>query len=312
MTAAKPVRTINFVARQTGLSVHTIRAWEKRYGAVIPVRAEHARRLYSEADVERLKLLKGATKAGHSIGQIARSSLGELRKLLREIPTARSPRRDVATEIVPPLLEEALVAIREFKSAALDNVLDRAAADLGSPSVLQDFVVPLATRVGELWRAGDFAIAHEHFMTSQMTNFLNSFARPYSENFGGLHLAVATPTGQLHELGALIVCAAARSHGWRTTYLGASLPIEEFAGAMREIRPRAVALSIVFPPDDAALNRDLRKLRKLLSPECAIIVGGRSVESYVPVLQEIKALVADTLGDLYPALDSLARRAAFA
>src|ERR687893_2534240 len=80
----RPVRTIKLVARQTGLSVHTIRVWEKRYGAVRPVRASNNRRLYSDEDVDRLKLLRQATMAGHSIGQIARSSAAELRRLLRD------------------------------------------------------------------------------------------------------------------------------------------------------------------------------------------------------------------------------------
>ncbi len=303
----KPVRTINFVARQTGLSVHTIRAWEKRYGAVTPARAEHARRLYSEKDVERLRLLKAATKAGHSIGQIATASLPELRGLLREAAPDRGARRQSASEIVPALIESAIALVRAFDGPALSDLLDRVAADLGSPAVLQKFVVPLSVRVGELWRAGELAIAHEHFLTNQMTKFLANFARPYSENFSAPHLAVSTPTGQLHELGAVIVCAAARSHGWRTTYLGASLPIEEFAGAMRDLQPRAVGLSIVFPSDDRSLKRDLVKLRKLLPPECAVIVGGRAVASYKPVLRQIKALVIERLEDLYPVLDKLSR-----
>ena len=303
----KPVRTINFVARQTGLSVHTIRAWEKRYGAVTPVRAEHARRLYSEKEVERLKLLKAATKAGHSIGQIARASLPELRGLIRETGSDRGERRDSVTEIVPPLLKAAVESIRDFDATALDEVLDRAAAGLGSPAVLQKFIVPLTSHVGDLWRAGEFAIAHEHFVSNHVTTFLANFARPYSESMNAPHLAVATPTGQLHELGAVIVCAAARSHGWRTTYLGASLPIEEFAGAMRDVQPRAVGLSIVFPPDDDALRRDLVKLRKLLPRECAIIVGGRSADSYQAVLREIKAIVVQSIEDLYPVLDKLSR-----
>ncbi|MDQ6809650.1 MAG: MerR family transcriptional regulator [Verrucomicrobiota bacterium] len=302
----KAVRTINFVARQTGLSVHTIRAWEKRHGAVTPVRGEHARRLYSEKDVERLKLLKAATKAGHSIGQIASLPVAALRTVLRGVPANSETKRD-ATQIVPPLISSALETIRAFDGPSLDDLLDRSAAELGSPAVLQKFIVPLTSRVGEMWRAGEFAIAHEHFITNHVTNFLANFARPYSENMNAPHLAIATPTGQLHELGAIIVCAAARSHGWRTTYLGASLPMEEFAGAMQNLQPRAVGLSIVFPPDDLVLKRDLVKLRKLLPRDCALIVGGRSAASYTAVLRQIKAIVVDTLEDLYPVLDKLSR-----
>ncbi len=103
-------------------------------------------------------------------------------------------------------------------------------------------------------------------------------------------IVLATPPGQLHELGAIIVGAAARSHGWRTTYLGAALPVEELAGALRNLEPRAVGLSIVYPPDDAAMRRDLVKLAGLLPNDCALIIGGRSASAYSDTARKIKAI----------------------
>ena len=188
------------------------------------------------------------------------------------------------------------------------QLLDRGAVELGSPAELQKFVAPLAEKVGDLWRAGEVSVAHEHFMTSHIGEFLAGFARPYAENISAPHLVLATPAGQLHELGALIVAAAARSHGWQTTYLGAALPIEELAGAVQKLRPRAVGLSIVYPPDDAALRRDLRKLPRLLSDGVAILIGGRSAGGYADFIREIKATYVGTLGELFPVLDALQQK----
>ena len=70
-------------------------------------------------------------------------------------------------------------------------------------------------------------------------------------------LVVATPSGQLHELGALLVGAAAANLGWHVTYLGASLPAAEIAGAALQNRARAVALSLVYPEDDPTLEDEL-------------------------------------------------------
>ncbi len=307
----KPVRTITFVARQTGLSIHTIRIWEKRYGAVQPVRAANNRRLYTEEDVERLRLLREATLAGAAIGQIARASLPELHRLLRAAGAPRPSRGLVRgqriAEATATFEAAAITALIEFDAATFSKLLDRAAAELGSPAVLQNFIVPLAERVGNLWRAGELSIAHEHFATDRLSEFLSAFARPYAENLSAPHLVLATPTGQLHELGAIIAAAAARSHGWRTTYLGPSLPIEELVGALRDLKPRAVGLSIIFPPDDAALRRDLKKLRALLPKNYPVIVGGRSAESYVDILHEIKAIQVQQLEQLFPVLDTLQR-----
>lgn len=76
---------IGAVARITGLSDHTIRIWERRYGAVVAQRAENGRRVYTPEDVEKLGLLGKLTGHGLAIGQIADNSLDELREQLRDI-----------------------------------------------------------------------------------------------------------------------------------------------------------------------------------------------------------------------------------
>ena len=307
----KPVRTINFVARQTGLSVQVIRVWEKRYGAVQPIRADNNRRLYTEEDVERLRLLREATQAGHAIGQIATASLEELQRLMNDAralpPPTPQKRAEANAELVHELTDAAVASITVLDAKSFLKLLDRAAVELGSPAVFQRFIAPTAERVGELWRAGEFSIAQEHFATRHITDFLATFARAFAENIHAPHLVLATPPGQLHELGAIIVAAAARSHGWRTTYLGAALPVEEIVGALRNLRPRALGLSIVYPPDDAALRRDLKKLRELLPEETALLIGGRSSSGYTDLLRKIKAVEVRTLEELYPVLDTLQR-----
>ncbi len=62
---------IPVVARRTGLSADVIRAWEKRYAVVTPARTAAGRRLYSDADVERLALVARATLTGRTVGQVA-------------------------------------------------------------------------------------------------------------------------------------------------------------------------------------------------------------------------------------------------
>lgn len=85
---------IGAVARLTGLSDHTIRVWERRYGAVIAERAANGRRVYGPAEVEKLVLLKTLTDRGVSIGQIADQDLEALREraqTLNDIAGTRVP-----------------------------------------------------------------------------------------------------------------------------------------------------------------------------------------------------------------------------
>lgn len=286
--------------------MHTIRVWEKRYGAVQPVRSPNNRRLYTEADVERLRLLREATLAGHGIGQIARLADAELQRLVREVTPAPSAKtRPPADDLAVDMIERAVQAIREFDGTSLQRTLDKAAVEFGSPTVLYRVIAPLIEKIGGNWRDGDLRIAHEHFATNRLTEFLNAFARPYAEDLGAPHLLLATPSGQLHELGAIIAAAVARTDGWRTTYLGPALPSEELVYAVENLRPRALALSIVFPPDDAALRRDLKKLRALLPADCPLLVGGRSAAGYRDLLGKLEQAFVVGLQELVPVLDKL-------
>ena len=93
--------------------------------------------------------------------------------------------------------------------------------------------------------------------------------------------------------------------GWKVTYLGASLPAAEIAGAARQMSARAVALSMVYPEDDASVARELDLLRELLPKEIGLIAGGRAVKGYGEVLAKIGAVVVQDLPQLGVALDRM-------
>src|SRR5690606_3399979 len=87
-TDQEPRHTIGAVAQRTGLSPDLLRVWERRYGVVDPARPQGGPRLYSDADILRLRLLRRLTEGGHSIGRIADLSVPELTRLLPAEPNA--------------------------------------------------------------------------------------------------------------------------------------------------------------------------------------------------------------------------------
>src|ERR1700739_3920195 len=74
--------SMKIASRRTGLSPHVIRIWEKRYGAVVPSRTKTNRRLYGDAEIERLRLLGLATKAGHTIKNAVKLTNADLKALM--------------------------------------------------------------------------------------------------------------------------------------------------------------------------------------------------------------------------------------
>ena len=296
---------IQAVVRRTGLSAPRIRVWERRYRAIAPERTPAGRRLYSEAEMERLTLLRDALRAGHRIGQIAALSLAQLKKLGVEMPPSvpAGSRRRLPSRL--SYLEDCLASVKRLDARGLESALNRAVADLGSQGVLQRVVAPLVQTIGDLWRSGALTAAHERFSSAALRVFLGHAAGAFSLPATAPGLVVATPSGQIHELGALLVGAAAANLGWRVTYLGAGLPAAEIAGATKQSGARAVALSLVYPEDDPRLAAELVRLRGSLPAGVPLLVGGRAMPAYAAALNKIKAIKIKDLAHLGETLDAL-------
>jgi DNA-binding transcriptional MerR regulator/methylmalonyl-CoA mutase cobalamin-binding subunit len=284
----EPRHPIGVVSARTGLPQDLIRAWERRYQAVTPQRTPTGRRLYTDEDVERLKLLKRAVSGGRRISDVAGHSLEELRALIAEdqeegvdaYTTAKGTR---PSDTAPALLEEALSALESLDRRRLERVLAEAAVSLSTPNVRRELIVPLLHSVGDRWREGSIRVVHEHMATAIVRAFLD--ARATQNAPSAPRIIATTPAGQAHELGALLAAAAADEAGWNAIYLGPNTPAEEIAAGARQLGAKAVALSIAYRDDDHHVQEEVRKLREYLDPTIPIFVGGRSVASLGPSLE---------------------------
>ena len=294
--------SINVVSARVGLTPDVIRVWERRYGAVKPERTATNRRLYSQDQIERLSLLRDVIQAGHSIGNVAALPTPTLRKLAVEKPAA------TLGASMSPFLDDGIAAVKKFDGPALDETLKRAAIDLGGQGVLQRVIAPLAQSIGDLWRDGTITAAHEHFASVVIRLFLGHAAKSFGGSEYSPTIVVATPTGQIHELGALLAAAGAAHLGWRVCYLGAGLPAAEIAGAAAQSRARAVALSLVYPEDDENLPKELSRLREFL-PQTPLLVGGRASAAYWDALEAVDALQMKDLPHFCVTLDALRKLA---
>jgi DNA-binding transcriptional MerR regulator/methylmalonyl-CoA mutase cobalamin-binding subunit len=291
---------MRLVAGRTGLTPDLLRAWEKRYGAVAPVRSPGGQRLYSDADVERLSVLARAVEGGRAIGQIANLSLGELQAIVEKDVRAAGPvpAGAVAPESLESIQAEALAAVHRFDPAALESTLRGAALHLGMDDVLDGVIGPLLLTIGTRWHAGLLSAAHEHVATDVVRRTLIWMMEKGAPLPAAPTLVAGTLAGQTHELGAMLAAAAAASHGWRVVYLGANLPATEIAVVANHTRATAVALSLVHPADDPAIDVALRDLRAALPKGTAILTGGTAAASYAQALDDVGALRFSSIREL--------------
>ena len=280
---------IGYVALASGLSPHVIRVWEKRYGAVTPERTGKRRRLYSQRDIDHLKLLKSARSKGQRIATAVKLDGEILYRISRDENQPTGPAESKAEELKrfadsSELLEACLEAVRRIDASALSHGLRRAGAHLSRPSLLSGVITALMQKVGDGWADGSFRIMHEHFASNVVKGFLWEMIRSVPTDEQALRMVVTTPAGQLCEIGAMTTAAAAADCGWNTLYFGPNLPAEEIAAAVLHEQAGAVALSISCQTRADLLERELAALRQSLGDGVPVFVGGRAACAYQPAI----------------------------
>lgn len=303
MSDAVPRHPMRFVSERTGLSPHVLRVWERRYGAVHPARSEGGQRLYSDADVTRLQLLRQTVEGGHNISQMVKLANDALMAMiasgqqhLTRVPKqTSSPLAEVSSEQAR-IMANCLAAAERMDARTLENEL-RGASMLLTLTVLTDEIVsPLLTEMGRMWKEGRLGPAQEHIASAVIRRVLDGIVRNFEPSDGAPSIVVGTPVGQEHELGALLVAVAAGSVGWRVTYLGADLPATEILRAAESARARVIALSILYPRGDSRLRKDLIQLVEILPRGMQLLIGGSGASDYARDLQDPNATVMEKLG----------------
>lgn len=268
--ARHPIRV---VAQRTGLTPATIRAWERRYDAVVPTRSEGGQRVYSDLDVQRLHTLKALTDAGRGISMVAHLSPMDAEALLTEdlsTPTLPGSTRLIAP---PTSVDEAYEYVRALDAEGLERSLWRALVTHGARPFLSRVAGQLMRRIGEGWEGGDITPAQEHLASEVIEQLLDRLVdRVRSPD--APKLIVSTLTGERHGLGARLASAAATFDGWSVVYLGTDLPVGEVAMAAGALGADAVAISVVRRIEAVASAQALADLRRRLDPHVLLFVGG--------------------------------------
>jgi len=247
---------------------------------VSPGRSEGGRRLYSDEDIERLNLLRRATAGGHSVGMVAKLGDQELRAMVAEVEAAASATVGVEGKVVTAdeTLAQCMAYVRDLDSVSLERTLRRAAVVFGVWDLVLKVVVPLIHEVGEQWHSGQISPAHEHMASAVISRALSWVMDSTASAESAPVIVAATPTGETHELGAMLAAASAAAEGWRVVYLGADLPAKDIANAAVQVGARAVALSVVYPDTVTGAASEVSQLRGLLPPGVAVVVGGSAME----------------------------------
>jgi len=291
VVSVTPKYLIGAVTKLTGLSIDVVRVWERRYGAVRPARSDGGTRLYSDADVLRLKRLRQAVEKGFGIGQAAKFSETELDELIGE--TRQSPE---ATDPFGALRLRFINAIQIMDVVAAEQELARAATLFSTRELVKNIVAPTVKEAGERCARGEFGAAHEHLASALLRNLVSSLLRLYPASASADAIVLATPALDRHEFGLLLAALLAAMHGWRVVYLGADLPAPEIARAVRLTNARVLVLNVSVA--NSRIGDELTAISRVLPISTPVWIGGEEATTHKEIIERANWVLVRNLEEL--------------
>ncbi|HQR28394.1 MAG TPA: MerR family transcriptional regulator, partial [Nocardioides sp.] len=272
--------TIKHAAELTGIAVPTLRAWERRYGVVAPVRTAAGYRLYDEGAVQSLRTMQTLVQEGWAPRQAAEETRRRAAEGLPPAPITEGPDTsegrggdDLAADA------RALVAAGVgLDAAAVAAVLDRRFSLTSFETAVDDWLMPALHALGEAWARGELSVAGEHLVAHAVHRRLGAAYEAGGRVASGPRVVVGLPPGAHHDLGVLAFAAAARRAGVPTTYLGADLPAADWVSATAGADTRGAVLAVSRTEDLPALDAVVAALRTG-RPGLLVAVGGSLQDS---------------------------------
>jgi DNA-binding transcriptional MerR regulator len=255
----EPLYNIGVVARMTGLSMATLRAWERRYDFPVAERTAGGHRLFSEEDVMRLRWVKARIDEGMQTAQAiqalhhqeATGHLVHVDDALDALRTAIPRNGDN-----PPLGNYQgrlydILANRDIQGA--DRLLGDALAVFAPEDLILDVLNPTFNQVGEAWEKGQISVATEHLATNYLRQRLLMWMLSGPPTRRSRPIVLACAPDEWHEGSLLMIGALMRRQAWPVAYLGQAVPLPDLATFVREINPPVVVLVAMTEKTASAL-----------------------------------------------------------
>ena len=288
----KSTLSIGALAKETGVSTHTLRVWESRHGILQPGRSEKGTRQFTLEDVRRVKAVRKLVRSGHQLSALAGLETDQLEQLVsRSLPEEPQIAGDPAAALKKRFLD----AVEIFDRASAEQVLSSAAILLEPIPFLQDVLVSALVELGERWHRGEMRVAHEHFATGIARGLLLSLDGTYPQTRSAKVIVAATLPTESHDVGLLASSLYARMHGWEVVYFGTDMPAEEIVYAAEKTQCRMVMISCVAGNAERT-QQGVSYLEKELPPGVKLAVGGRMA----PGLRTDRAVVVSSIEALKP------------
>jgi DNA-binding transcriptional MerR regulator len=278
--------SIGELSKQTGIGVHTLRVWEKRYGAPLSERLPSGHRRYPKEEVPRLRAIARALESGYRASKVVTGTLEELQGLLgAQNFMSTSPEHtdsesgQVSRELI---IEKWIEAIHQYDEESLSQGFYEIWNKEGPLNFILEYSAPFVERVGNGWANGELTIGQEHFATSHLSDFLSSKWRQLNVRKDGPIAVLSTLPEETHNLGLLMCAVVTSLADFRVVYLGPNSPVEDILKTTEHCEAQLLCLSVSNCVEPKIAKDQLKQIRKTLNKKTNMIIGGEGAQDAAP------------------------------
>lgn len=255
MNNVKNIFSIKDLENISGIKAHTIRIWEKRYNVLAPMRSDTNIRYYDLPSLQKLLNITLLHEHGYKISRIAKIAEDKIPEVVREIITEKSVKNHAISSFK--------IAMMNFDQTLFFNTYNELLAKKSFREVFYEVIIPLMNEIGLLWQTDTITPAHEHFITYLIkqkllinTEKLQVLEPTKTDKVFVLYL----PSNEIHELGLMYLNYEVLFHGYKTIYLGESIPIESLLDIKKYFDNIVFVSYLTIEPNKDEINNYITRM----------------------------------------------------
>jgi methanogenic corrinoid protein MtbC1 len=278
-----------------GLLPVTLRAWERRYNFLNPVRGNQGYRMYSENDLQTLRWVKQQIDSGMSVSRVV-EHLNDMRQKGQDPVTNHKNGLSENSMAFDSLSRQLFNAVTKFDADSANELMRRAFSIYTVDEVLTRIAKPTLIEIGLAWKRGELPIACEHFASQFfMQRLISMLSTSMPPSQKPVIIAAGAP-GEEHQIGLLMIVVMLRWRGWDIRYLGSNLALEKLPEALAPINPRMLLFSATTEETARSVLKIEPEMKRFGDRQPLLVLGGQGF-TRVKIPASLKAIWLDNSPD---------------
>ena len=270
----KSVFSIKDLENLSGIKAHTIRIWEKRYNILEPMRSNTNIRNYDLLSLQKLLNIVLLHDYGYKISKIASYPADQIPILVREIISEKSAKSHAISAFK--------MAMMDFDQELFFSTYAQLLSEKSFKEIFYDVFIPLMTEMGLLWQSETISPAHEHFISYLIKQKLlinTEKLQVLKPTKTDKVFVLSLPMNEVHELGLMYLNYETLLHGYKTIYLGESMPIEDLTDLKKHFKSIVYVSYLTVQPDKDSVNDYIKRMiEELMDENTELWYVGRMTE----------------------------------